>query len=109
MYISHYEHQTALVITLQGRLDAEGTILLEKYLHDLAPHTHRLTVFDLSGVGYINSTGLRALALVYKQCIAHDCELRLAQLTEPVARVVSMVGMDSVLSPYPSVQAALAN
>ncbi len=108
MYISQYAHHDAVVLTLDGRLDAEGAVVLEHHLRDLEATPHALTILDLSGVLYINSTGLRVLAIMYKRCQEQGCDLRLAHMTDAVARVVNLAGMDSVLLPYPSVQAAIA-
>ncbi|MDQ2782483.1 STAS domain-containing protein [Lapillicoccus sp.] len=81
---------------LRERLDAE----IEAGRHDL--------VVDLSGVGFMDSTGLGVLVGRLKQIRVHDGTMRLVCAHDRVLKVFVITGLDKVFEIFPSVDEALS-
>ena len=61
MELSSKVNDRTLVLTIQGRLNAFGSKELEGYLETRTAKDLLCTVFDMAGVNYISSAGLRVL------------------------------------------------
>jgi len=73
---------------------------------DLAEGGRRI-VLDLSGVRYMDSTGLGALLTVYRNTIAAGGSLCIAAVRPQVATLLRVVHADRVMDVYDTVQEAL--
>ncbi len=82
------------VITLQGELDVAGSGLLEseldRILHDHSPAT---VVLDLSGLDFMDSTGLRLVVLSDAKAREGGWNLELVPGNESVHRVFEITRM----------------
>ncbi len=86
-----------LIIEVVGRLDSEHAERLAEQAQ-AALRTGRVhLVFDLSGVSFINSAGLRALMQTIKGTQVSGGSLTLVNPSESVWRALQLVGLDSVL------------
>ena len=65
-------------------------------------------VLDLSGVEFMDSTGLGAMLSGLRLATANGGSLRIAGLTESVRRLFDMVKMDRVFDIYASIDEAVA-
>ena len=86
------------VVRIRGDLDMSGTLRLEQELTRLIERDHvgRLTL-DLSGVRFIDSTGL-GLVINTEQAARQDgIALELVPASREVHRVFEMVGLADVL------------
>lgn len=81
---------------LRERLDAE----IEAGRHDL--------VVDLSGVSFMDSTGLGVLVGRLKQIRVHDGTMRLVCAHDRVLKVFVITGLDKVFEIFPTVDEALS-
>jgi anti-anti-sigma factor len=72
----------------------------------LAAHTSRLTILDMSQVPYVDSAGLGTILMFYVSAQKNDRKLALAGVTDRVLSLIKMTRVDTVLSMYPSVEAA---
>jgi anti-anti-sigma factor len=68
-----------------------------------------VVVADLSGTRFCDSAGVRHLLLAHRQAGASGVELRLAAASEPVLRVLELVGVDQLVRVYLDVPTALAD
>ena len=86
------------VITLQGELDVAGSGLLESELDRIiADHSPSTVVFDLSGLDFMDSTGLR-LVLKWDGAARRDgMQLRLLPGPPGVQRVFEVTGLSERL------------
>ncbi|MFJ7305242.1 STAS domain-containing protein [Streptomyces sp. NPDC099088] len=66
------------------------------------------TVLDLGAVTFMDSSAISVLAAAHRDAAAAGGELRMAALTAPVARVVGIVGLDTIIPCYPTLPEALA-
>ncbi|MFG2132962.1 STAS domain-containing protein [Streptomyces sp. NPDC048751] len=66
-------------------------------------------VVDLSGVTFMDSTGVNTLIAAHQAAQAAQGWLRLAGPRNPVLRILQLVGVDTVIPCYPDLQQALKN
>jgi anti-sigma B factor antagonist len=66
-------------------------------------------VVDMGGTTFCDSAGVNALVRVYQQALAAGAPLRLVITASAVQRVLTMTGVDRLISTFPTVDAALAD
>ncbi|XIG72970.1 anti-anti-sigma factor (plasmid) [Streptomyces sp. SGAir0957] len=98
----------ATVLEVRGEIDYETGGPLQAALASACAGTAPQCVVDLGGVAFLDSSGLSILLAAYGRATAAGGWLRLARVSPPVLRVLTIVGLDSVVPIYPTMQAALA-
>jgi anti-anti-sigma factor len=88
----------ALVVEISGDLDFLTSPILEERLHEMVLPGLRWLVLDLSRVGIISSSGLRAFLVIDKRLREQGGRLRLAA---PTADVLGFFGLAAVRSLMP--------
>ena len=91
-----------LVLSLEGRLDAQGAMELENFLKDNVPEADRKLVFDMSGVQYLSSAGIRILVATVKKMNGGKGCLLLANVQQYPLSVLEMTGVLTLLSLHPT-------
>jgi len=103
--IQETSHGAAVVLRLQGRLDAKSSrVFLERCKAAHAANRH--LVVNLSGVTFIASSGVGALlglAEEYRQGTTH---VRFVCLSTAVASVIGLLNLDQFLAIHDSEQSA---
>lgn len=95
------------IVTVEGELDVHTAPQLSKVL-DGVYGAGRSVVVDLSGVPFMDSTGLSVFVTALKRTKEADGQLGLV-VTEPaVLKVFMITGLDTVLAVHESRAAALA-
>jgi len=96
------------VVTLAGNLmgGPDATALNTK-LHELIDAGTRKVVLDLSGVEFLNSSGLSLLIVGAGALRNAGGRLVLAGASPKVSSVITLAKLSSVLSMHPSVEAAV--
>ncbi|MFI6341192.1 STAS domain-containing protein [Streptomyces sp. NPDC050535] len=97
------------VVTLVGELDHDACKRVQNILIPPAATGPSWTVVDLSGVTFMDSSGVNMLITAYKSATATGGWLRVAGAQPPVRRVMELVGLDMVIACYPTVDQALQN
>lgn len=95
------------VVEVGGDLDVQTGPALREALYRLAAEQEREVVLDLSGVGFLDSSGLGVLVGALKRLRAHDGTLRLAGCQQAVTDVLSLTGLNRVFFLHADVEAAL--
>ena len=77
-------------VALRGRLDSQTAPMLDERLEALLPSTTAL-LFDMAGVEYISSAGIRVLVKARKALDARGGGVAVAHLQPPVRRVIDIL------------------
>lgn len=96
------------VLELSGDIDVETARTLRAHIVDRFSEPAPRVVVDLSGVDFMDSSGLGALVSGW-QLTRDDGTFRIAGANPVVQRVLSITGMEEVFSLYPDVDAATAD
>jgi len=99
------------VLSFAGRLDQDNC---DQFRADLEPEldesarTGQHIVFDLSGLEYVSSAGLRCFMLAARQAKSQKARIVVAALQPMVAEIFQISRFDLVLQVFPTVDEALA-
>lgn len=101
--------RTWTVLPLTGDVDLASAPALRQQLSDLTETSPAFLVVDLSGLEFIDSTGLGVLVGTLRRLRATGGDVRLAAARAGIARVFSVTGLDRVFSLYPTVEDAMGD
>ena len=93
-------------LKLAGRLDINGSAMAEIPISLAAKNCQRLVV-DMSEVSYVASLGVRHLVMAAKTLGRGGGKLVLFSVTEPVAEVLTTMGITDLIAMAPSEAEAL--
>ncbi|MER6135491.1 STAS domain-containing protein [Streptomyces sp. NPDC001815] len=105
--IDHTSVDGIRVVTLRGEIDHTVKDILTEALLPPSAATPLRTVADLSGVTFMDSSGINVLVLAHRATSSAEGWLRIANASEAVLRVLQVVGLDTVIPCHPSVEEAL--
>ncbi|NDV19270.1 anti-sigma factor antagonist [Pseudodesulfovibrio sp. JC047] len=108
----HFEEQTlgdVVVLILQGRFDATAALPVKNRIRSLMDEESRYFVVDLGKVSFIDSSGLGALVAALRHVTNSDGDLRLANMTDKIQQVFSLIRLDKVFNVYPDVASAVTS
>lgn len=97
-----------LTFSMRGRLDGYGAGQVSDAVQASLQDDDRSIVFDLAGVNYLSSAGIRVLIAAKKQLKERNGILALAGMQEYPKSVLDMAGVASVFSTYAGVEEAVA-
>jgi anti-sigma B factor antagonist len=83
----------AAVVAISGELDVAGAAALEQELERLTASLEGAVVLDLRGVDFIDSSGLRAIAVSAQRAQSLGRRLALIPGPDPVMRVFEITRM----------------
>ena len=87
------------IVTLKitGRLDTTTSPNLDSVINELPEDTKEL-VFDMSGVEYISSAGIRVLLRAYKKMNTNQGKTRIENVNDIVREVFEMTGLSEMIN-----------
>ncbi|HEX6844354.1 MAG TPA: STAS domain-containing protein [Actinomycetota bacterium] len=89
------------VLVVHGELDLYSQPLLREQVHGIDGDAPKVAL-DLSGVGFVDSSGLGAIVGSLQDVRARGGELTLiAPDGAPLARMLALTGLDGMLRPLP--------
>jgi anti-sigma B factor antagonist len=97
----------ATIVSPVGRLDMVAASQLRALVSETVEGGSTRLVIDLGGTQFLDSSGLGALIAALKTTRQAGGDLRIARPPEQVLMVLELTQMNTVLRPYPTVQAAL--
>ena len=105
----HIEPDIVLVeISGQITLGRECQIV-EWTVDDLIRDSHKMVVFDLSGLEYVDSTGIGIIVMCCGKMHAAGGELRVASIQPRVAELMRITKLHQIMVFYPTAAAAAEN
>lgn len=96
------------IVTAAGELDAYSASALQAQLDPVAQIRGGSLVVDLSGVGFIDSTGLGVLVATLKHVREAEGTLDVVVNAPRVLKVFALTGLDVVIPLHASLDEALA-
>jgi anti-sigma B factor antagonist len=88
----------AIEIAALGELDAATVGVLDRELKKAEASTARQIILDLSGLDFIESSGLRLLVIAARRSKADSNRLAVAPGAGRVARMLRLSGVDRILT-----------
>ena len=85
-----------VTLEITGRLDTTTAPNLESVINELSEDTKEL-IFDMSGVEYISSAGIRVLLGAYKKMNSNQGKIRIEKVNDMVYEVFEMTGLLEML------------
>ena len=89
-------HAPRMTITLAGRLNADTAPSLEAVLDQQLQEITEL-VFDVDGLEYVSSVGLRVFLLAQQKMKAAHGTLLLKNVGQPIAEILEVTGLERIL------------
>ena len=104
------EHRDGVaLLTIQGDVDAGSVEGLRQAIDELlAKGDHRFVV-DLTGVPFMDSSGLATLVQLFKRVRIGEGDVRLAGLQPDVQHIFKLVRLTRVFDVYDTADAAVAS
>ena len=99
----------ALVARICGRVDTVSAPAFEKGLVEALGREEKLLVFDLAGLEYISSAGLRVFLTAAKKQKAKGGDIRLAATQGSVKKVFQISGFFTLFKHFDTRDDALAS
>lgn len=94
------------ILAVTGEIDISTAATFEDALHS-AMESSKQVVVDLSGVRFMDSTGLGILMRAHKRQDDVGAALRLAAPSDRVVRILDVTQLGNVFAVYPSVDASI--
>ena len=98
----------AVVVSVAGELDALAAPQLDDFLAPYVAERPSLLVLDLSGVTFLDSTGLGVVIKALKHVREHGGEVAAVYTSPRVAKVFQITGIDQAMVVGASVEAVVA-
>lgn len=106
MKINSQSRDQALIVEVhEPRLDAAIAVQFKDHMRELTDGNDDRVILDLSGVDFMDSSGLGAVVASMKQ-LAAGRKMELAGLTPTVQKVFQLTRMDSVFTIHATLAAA---
>ncbi|MFA4876362.1 MAG: anti-sigma factor antagonist [Methanoregula sp.] len=89
---------TAAIFTLEGRIDSSGAIQLDAAVKEHVLPADRAVLFDMAGVLYMSSAGIRIFSGLEKALRARGGHLLLCSVQPPVVKVLEITGYNRIFT-----------
>jgi anti-anti-sigma factor len=87
-----------IVLQPQGRLDGQGGLWLQQQLSEIAPRRYPIWIIDLSGVEFMDSSGLVALVTGLRVAAQANARLILCGLRPSVRLIFEITQLERVFT-----------
>lgn len=108
MKIDEKREGKAVVLSIDGRLDHEGSQVFDARFAELIAAGEKFLVVDFDGVDFLASMGIRALIRPYQALAPQGGKVVVANVSDSVRHVFRLAGIDQAIPIYDSVAAAVA-
>jgi anti-anti-sigma factor len=97
MIVTKDEKYNALILRLEGRLDATTSVQLENVLNNAIENKHNKILVDFSGVEYLSSAGMRVLLSMTKRLKGIGGYFKLFSIHDDVMEIIRLAGFEIIL------------
>jgi anti-anti-sigma factor len=101
------KENNALVVKVNGRMDAVTAPEFEKTVGLWIDEGEKCFVVDMGALEYISSAGLRSILIIAKKLKSINGKILLAAMEESVNEVFEISGFNSIIPIHDTVQAAI--
>ena len=108
MLVTKEEKNNALILRLEGRLDAATSIQLENVLGEAISAKQVHIALDFSGIEYLSSAGMRVLLSMTKRLKGMDGSFKLFSVHDDVMEIIRLAGFETILQIFPDEGGALS-
>lgn len=98
-----------VVVTVHGEVDTTTVAALHAVFDELVGRGQQYYVIDLGGVTFMDSSGLAALAKLYKRIRIGRGDVRLCGLQGELRRIMELTRFDRVFDIFDDCTAAIAS
>jgi len=103
-------HDEVPVARLQGEVDASNANEIGDRLRGLLSNRSLAMIIDLSATTYLDSAGINLLFALGEEMRGRQQRLALVVAdTSPIARMITLTGLDRALAVHPTLPAALGD
>jgi anti-sigma B factor antagonist len=95
------------VLAMAGELDFHTSPQAHQVLRDLPLQPGQQLVLDLGGLTFCDSSGLTVLVAAHNRTQSLRASLALAAVSDNLARILRIVGLDQILTTYETAEAAV--
>jgi len=99
--------ESITIIKISGRVDTYSAHRLRQQILLAASGSGKNVIVDLSGVDFIDSSGLAAIVQGMKQCRASGGDLRLCKPPQTIRMVLELTRLDQALDIFPNQESAM--
>ncbi|MDN3293328.1 STAS domain-containing protein [Streptomyces ficellus] len=96
------------MLSISGEFDHDGVATFEEAVRSVRAEGCHCLLLDLSGLTFMDSSGVNAMLRVQRDSRARGGWTRLAGPRTPVLKVIELVGLDQAIPLYTTVDDALA-
>ena len=96
----------AVVVHVQGEVDASNVEEFKQFLNGLMREEDKLFVVDMSALSFIDSSGIGALVGFFKRVRLGEGDVRLAALPDRIRKIFELTRLDRVFTIYENVKEA---
>jgi anti-anti-sigma factor len=107
MEITQKEENGIVSIAIKGRLDADSSTEAEKVVKDALGGEMNRLLFNLGGLEYLSSAGLRVLLTAAKEMRRREGKIVLCALNEFVKEIFEVSGFQSLIPIADSVESGI--
>ncbi|NNL76045.1 MAG: STAS domain-containing protein [Desulfobacterales bacterium] len=107
MEINSNEKNGIVSITIKGRLEADSSPEAEKVVREVLRGPTTRLLFNLSGLEYLSSAGLRVVLTAAKEMKRRDGKIVLCSLNEFVKEIFEVSGFQSLIPITDSVESGV--
>jgi anti-sigma B factor antagonist len=102
MEFSSREMKRCELVYVGGRIDSSTAPVMQEHLDAILKRGRYNLVLNVKDVTFVSSGGLRALLSTLQVCKKHRGDLRLSEVSDPVARVLELTSLDVYFKCFPN-------
>lgn len=96
-----------VVVRLEGRIDVQAALELEKQVNEIFNTNVNKIVFDFEKVQHLSSSGIRVLISSLRRTTANKGGVKLSNVEQSIRKILKLVELENLFMYYDSVDEAV--